>query len=69
MVDPDLDLDEGIMFSLFKNVLLKRDTSKPQQVELLKKLYLAGVRKVDDYTKELFDMVDRVGFLEIPSSS
>ena len=64
MVDPDLDLDEGIMFSLFKNVLLKRDTSNPRQVQLLKKLYLAGVRKVDDSTKELFDMVDRVGFLE-----
>ena len=64
MVDPDLDLDETIMFSLFKNVLLKRDTSNPRQVELLKKLYLAGVRKVDDSTKELFDMVDRVGFLE-----
>ena len=64
MVDPDLDLDENIMFSLFKNVLLKRDTSNHRQVELLKKLYWAGVRKVDDYTRELFGMVDRVGFLE-----
>jgi arylsulfatase A-like enzyme len=64
MVDPDMDLDENIMFSLFKNVLLKRDISKKNTVATLKKLYLAGVRRIDDYVKEFFDILDRVNLIE-----
>jgi arylsulfatase A-like enzyme len=63
-VDPDLDLDEDIMFSLFRNVLLKRDVSNKNQIEILRKLYLAGVRRIDDYVKEFFDLLDRVNLLE-----
>lgn len=63
-VDPDLEIDEDTMFSLFKNVLLKRDVSNKNTVATLKKLYLAGVRRIDDYIKEFFDNLDKVNLLE-----
>jgi arylsulfatase A-like enzyme len=64
MIDPDMDLDENIMFSLFKNVLLKRDVSNENTVATLKKLYLAGVRRIDDYINEFFSILERVNLLE-----
>jgi arylsulfatase A-like enzyme len=57
MVDPSINLTDDEMFGLFKGVLLKRDVSNKQKVDLLKKLYLAGVRKVDDYVKEFFGIL------------
>jgi len=64
MIDPDISLSDDEMFSLFKNVLLKRDASSASAVELLRKLYLAGVRKVDDYVKEFFDILKENNLLE-----
>ena len=60
MIDPSLELDEDIMFSLFKNFLLKRNVSNKNTVGVLKKLYLAGVRRIDDYVKEFFEMLERL---------
>jgi arylsulfatase A-like enzyme len=57
MVDSSIHLSEEEMFGLFKNVLLKRDVTSPQTVDLLKKLYLSGVRKVDDYVREFFGIL------------
>ncbi len=57
MVDPSINLTDDEMFGLFKSVLLKRDVSGKQTVNLLRKLYLAGVRKVDDYVKEFFGIL------------
>lgn len=63
-IDPDLELDEKTMFSLFKEVLLKRDVSNKDTVATLKKLYLAGVRRIDDYVKEFFDNLEKVNLLD-----
>ncbi len=57
MVDPSINLTDDEMFGLFKSVLLKRDVSSKETVDLLRKLYLAGVRKVDDYVKEFFGIL------------
>jgi len=64
IIDPEIRLSEDEMFALFKNSLLKRDVSDSATVELLKKLYLAGVRKADDYVKEFFDILRRNDMLE-----
>jgi arylsulfatase A-like enzyme len=45
-------------------VLLKRNASSTSTVELLRKLYLAGVRKVDDYVKEFFNILKENNLLE-----
>jgi arylsulfatase A-like enzyme len=58
-VDPTLNLNAEQMFSLFTETLLKRDVSDPQKVELLKSLYLAHVREVDDAVEELFGILDK----------
>jgi arylsulfatase A-like enzyme len=63
LVDPSLGLSDGEMFSLFKEVLLKRDTSDGEKVSLLKKLYHAHVREVDGYAQELFATLGSMGFL------
>jgi len=47
-VDPSLNISEDEMFSLFKNVLLKRDVFDKGKVEILRKLYMAHVREVDE---------------------
>jgi arylsulfatase len=46
------------MFALFKENMLGRDTSNTDVVDLLKKLYLAHVSEVDEYTRMLFDILD-----------
>ncbi len=63
VVDPSIDMDEDEMFALFKNVLLKRDVSNQDMVELLRKLYLAGVRKVDDSVREFFGILEDANLL------
>ena len=63
MIDPLITLSEEEMFSLFQNVLLKRDVSDLETVKLLKTLYDAHVREVDDYLKELFASLESLGVL------
>ncbi|HOX07198.1 MAG TPA: sulfatase [Planctomycetota bacterium] len=62
-VDPSVRLSPQEMFGLFKGALLARDVSDPARVELLRKLYLANLRKVDDCVRELFAILDRRGVL------
>jgi len=59
MVDPSIRLSEAEMMGLFKNVLLKRDVSNQGTVELLKKLYCAHVREVDEAVKEFFGILEK----------
>ncbi len=63
MVDPSISLNQDEMYHLFENVLLKRDVSDERTVKLLKKLYQAHVLAVDDYVKEFFDTLDKLGLL------
>jgi arylsulfatase A-like enzyme len=58
-VDPALHLSEEEMFRLFKEVLLKRDSSNRETVELLRKLYRAHVREVDDAVKDFFGILEK----------
>ena len=64
MIDPSIGLSDDEMFALFKDVLLKRDVSNPETVELLRKLYLAGVRRADDSAKEFFGILEEAGVLQ-----
>ena len=59
MVDPSIQLSEEEMFRLFKEVLLKRDVSNRETVELLRKLYCAHVREIDDAVKEFFGILEK----------
>ncbi|MEW6665312.1 MAG: sulfatase [Thermodesulfobacteriota bacterium] len=64
LVDPTIRLGEDEMFALFKTVLLKRDVSNRETVDLLRSLYMAGVRKVDDATREFFGTLERTCLLQ-----
>jgi arylsulfatase A-like enzyme len=64
LVDPTIHLTQEEMFGLFKNVVLKRDISDKGILETLRKLYCARVREVDDRVKELFGIMERLGFLK-----
>lgn len=57
-------LSEDDMFQLFKEVVLKRDISDRQKVALLKELYEARVREVDDYVKQFFGILEQLEVLE-----
>ena len=63
-IDPELKLSKQDMFAMFKQVILPRDTSDPEKVETLKKLYQAHVIEVDEYTKGFFDVLQRHGILD-----
>jgi arylsulfatase A-like enzyme len=62
-VDESATVSKEEMYRLFKDVLLKRDSSNPDTVGLLKKLYDAKVLEADDYIRQLFgilaDVLDR----------
>ena len=58
MIDSTIDLSEDAMFKLFEDVLLKRDISDKGVVELLRKLYQAHVREVDDAVREFFEILE-----------
>jgi len=62
-VDGSITLSREQMFALFKDVLLPRDASNPETVQLLRKLYQAHVCEVDDYSRRLFDILDKHGIL------
>ncbi|MBW1736836.1 MAG: sulfatase [Deltaproteobacteria bacterium] len=64
MVNPALDLNDDEMFGLFKEVVLKRDVSDPENIRVLKQLYDAHVREVDDYVKEFFSILEKLALLE-----
>jgi len=59
MVDPSVDINQDDMYRLFKEVLLKRNISDKEKVKLLKTLYDAHVREVDDYVKAFFAMLEK----------
>lgn len=63
-VDPSIKMSKQEMFDLFKDVLLKRDVSDPEKVELFKKLYDAHVCQVDDYAKNFFEILKKNNVLE-----
>ncbi len=63
-VDPSIDLDEEEMFRLFRNVLLPRDVSNRRNVEILKKLYTAHVREVDESLKDFFGILEKWNVLK-----
>lgn len=64
MVDPSIRLDEEEMFRLFKDVVLKRDVSDKGTVELLRKLYGAHVREIDDAVREFFGILEQCNVLK-----
>ncbi len=63
-IDPAISLSEDEMFSLFKEVLLKRDVSDPARVDLFKKLDAALILEVDQYISELFGILEKTGYLD-----
>jgi arylsulfatase A-like enzyme len=58
-VDSSLKLSREQMLHLFKEVVLPRDASNKEIVELLKKLYLAHVCEIDEYAQHLFDILNK----------
>jgi len=64
IVDASINLSQGEMFNLFKNILLKRDVSNKKTVTLLKKLYDAHVREVDGYVKDFFGILEKLNLLK-----
>lgn len=64
LIDPSLRVSEEEMFGLFKRVLLKRDVSDPGVLGLLKKLYQAHIREVDDAVKEFFGILEKWDLLK-----
>jgi len=64
MVDSSISISQDEMFNLFKNILLKRDISDEGTIDLLKKLYDAHVREIDDYVKEFFGILERLNLLK-----
>ena len=64
MVDPSITISQDDMYSLFKDILLKRDVSDPGKVELLKKLYAVHVREIDTYTEVIFNTLENLGILK-----
>lgn len=63
-IDPSLDPSREKMMDLFQNVVLKRDVSDKNTVELLRKLYLAHVKEIDDAVKTFFGILEEAGVLE-----
>jgi len=64
VMDSSAGLGEDKMFDLFSNVLLKRDVSDTDKVRLLKNLYLAKIREIDNHVEQLFNILDDLGFLK-----
>lgn len=63
-VDPSINIGTGEYMKLFKEVVLPRDTSNKETVQLLKRLYEAQVIEVDEYVKMFFDILRKHGILE-----
>jgi phosphoadenosine phosphosulfate reductase len=52
------------MFAIFQDVLLKRDVSNIDNVQLLKKLYQSHVYETDAAIKDLFSILEKHSFLK-----
>lgn len=63
-IDPSLSLSKEEMFSLFKEVILKRDVSDKGKVDTLRKLYMAKVAETDGYIEKLFSIFDSHNLLD-----
>jgi arylsulfatase A-like enzyme len=63
-VAPSIDLSKEEMLELFEEVVLKRDVSNAETVNLLGKLYRAVVREADDHTRTFFDVLEQHGVLD-----
>jgi len=63
LIDPGVALSDDEMFALFTDVVRKRDVCDAGTVELLRKLYCAHVREVDDYVKDFFSVLESHGVL------
>lgn len=64
LVDPSIRIAKDEMVRLFREVLLKRDVSDKGLVEILRKLYMAHVREIDDAVKDLFGILEKRNVLE-----
>ena len=64
IVDPSLQMTEGEMLRLFKEVLLKRDVSDQGKVEILRKLYAAHVLEVDNALNDFFGILEKWNVLK-----
>ncbi|MCL5771081.1 MAG: sulfatase-like hydrolase/transferase [Actinobacteria bacterium] len=64
LIDSNINIGKEKMFELFKEVILKRDISNCDNVELLKKLYESKVMETDNHIKELFDIFEKNKILE-----
>jgi arylsulfatase A-like enzyme len=62
-IDPDLKISKDEMFSLFRDVLHKRDISDGKKVDILKKIYMAKVIETDSYIKNLFSIFSKYNLL------
>jgi len=63
LVDPSIEISQDEMYTLFTDVLLKRDVSIAENIMLLRKLYDIHVREVDAYFSELMDCLDKLALL------
>jgi arylsulfatase A-like enzyme len=60
-VDSSIDLTGQQMMDLFQNVLLSRDSSNPDKVEILKKLYHSHIVEADEYAGQFFRIIEQLG--------
>lgn len=64
MVDSSIQLTKEEMFGLFNDVVLKRDVSNKAVVDVLKKMYGAHVREVDDSVRQFFGILEEKDVLK-----
>jgi len=64
LADGSIRLGEEEMFELFQNVLLPRDVSNQRNIEILKKLYSAHVREMDESVKDFFGILEKWNVLK-----
>lgn len=64
LIDSSVDLTKEEMFQLSEDVVLKRDVSDKETVNLLWKLYLSVVRQTDDHVRGFFQILEKHGLLD-----
>ncbi len=63
-VDPSLKITNDEMMKFFQDVVLTRDASDNNDVELAEKLYKAHVIEVDEYSKDFFKILTKHNVLK-----
>ncbi len=58
-IDPSLKLTDDEMMTFFRDVVLTRDASDKDNVDLARKLYKAHVIEIDEYSKGFFDILKK----------